>query len=67
VNVVKLRLPAQIRRPGTYTLTWIARSGGESVTRTIKVTLVGPKLTQVQPKRQEVEVVLAGGKPKAGR
>ncbi|MDQ3066537.1 MAG: Ig-like domain-containing protein, partial [Actinomycetota bacterium] len=65
-NVVKLRLPQQIRRPGAYTLTWVARSGKESVRRTLKLTLVGPKLAQVKPKRQEVEVVLAGEKPENG-
>ena len=47
-NVVKLRLPTQIRRPGTYSLTWVARSGTETIRRTVKLTLVGPKLAQVQ-------------------
>jgi hypothetical protein len=65
-NVVKLRLPPQIRRPGTYTLTWVARSGTQTVRRTVKVTLVGPKLTQVKPKREEIEIVLAGEQPAKG-
>jgi hypothetical protein len=65
-NVVKLRLPAQIRRPGTYTLTWVARSGTQTIRRTVKVTLVGPKLAQVKPKREEIEVVLAGEQPAKG-
>ncbi len=63
-NVIKLRLPKQIRRPGTYRLTWIARSETETVRRTIKVVLVGPKLAQVRPPRKQVEVVLAGETPK---
>ena len=59
-NVVKLTLPKQIRRPGTYTLTWIARSGTETVSRTIKLTLVGKKIAQIKASRGEIEVVLAG-------
>jgi hypothetical protein len=59
-NVVKLTLPKQIRRPGTYTLTWIARSGTETVSRTIKVKLVGKKITQIKASRGAIEVVLAG-------
>ena len=64
-NVVKLTLPKQIRRPGTYTLTWIARSGTETVSRTIKLKLVGKKIAQIKASRGEIEVVLAGeGHPK---
>ena len=59
-NVVKLTLPKQIRRPGTYTLTWIARSGTETVSRTIKLKLVGKKIAQIKASRGEIEVVLAG-------
>ena len=62
-NVVKLQLPTQIRRPGTYSLTWVARSGTETIRRTVKLTLVGPKLAQVKPKRDEIEIVLAGEQP----
>lgn len=65
-NVVGLRLPSQIRKPGAYQLTWIARSGTETIRRGVKVTLVGPKLAQVRPKRNEVEVVLAGEQPEKG-
>ena len=61
-NVVRLRLPARIR-PGTYTLTWVARSGTETVSRTVKLTLVGPALARVKPKPSELEVVLAGKTP----
>ena len=38
-KVVKLRLPAQIR-PGTYRLTLVARSGSETIGRTIRFALV---------------------------
>ena len=59
-NVVKLTLPKQIRRPGTYTVTWIARAGKETVSRTVKLKLVGKKVAQIKKSRSEVEVVLAG-------
>jgi DNA-binding response OmpR family regulator len=59
-NVVKLTLPKQIRRPGTYTLTWIARAGTETVSRTVKVKLVSKTVTRVKANRGQVEVVLAG-------
>ncbi|HUP31656.1 MAG TPA: PASTA domain-containing protein, partial [Gaiellaceae bacterium] len=65
-NLVKLTLPRQIRRPGTYTLTWVARSGTETIRRTVRLKLVGPKLAQVKPKRQAVEIVLAGETPPKG-
>jgi hypothetical protein len=62
-TVVKLRVPSQIRRPGTYTIALVARSGSETVRRTISVILVGPKLAQVKPRAQEIEVVLTGAQP----
>ena len=62
-NVLRLRLPATVRRPGSYKLTWIARSGAERISRTIRLTLVGPARSRVKPKPSEVEVVLAGETP----
>jgi hypothetical protein len=59
-NIVKLTLPQQVRRPGIYTLTWIARSGSETVSRTVKLTLTGRSLAQIRPRGSEIEVVLAG-------
>ena len=64
--MVRLRLPAKIR-PGTYKLTWVARSGTETVSRTIRLTLVGAAAAQVKPKRSELEVVLAGETPPGRR
>ena len=49
-NVVKLTLPKQIRRPGTYTVTWIARAGKETVSRTVKLKLVGKNVAQIKKK-----------------
>jgi hypothetical protein len=59
-TVVKLPLPTAIRRPGAYTISLVARSGTETIRRSIKISLVGPRLGQVEPKKQEIEVVLAG-------
>jgi hypothetical protein len=39
-NVVRLRLPATVQRPGAYKLTWVARSGAETVSRSIRFRLV---------------------------
>jgi len=61
-NVVKLRLPPHIRRPGRYSLTWVARSETETIRRTLNVTLVGPKSAPT-PKREVIEVVLASEQP----
>jgi hypothetical protein len=54
-TIVRLRVPRQVRRPGVYTMQWSARAGRQTVSRTIRVRLVG----SVAP-RQRVEVVLAG-------
>jgi hypothetical protein len=54
-TIVHLRIPREVRRPGIYTLRWSARAGRQTVSRTIRVRLVG----RVAP-RQRVEVVLAG-------
>ena len=62
-NVVRLRLPAKVRRPGAHRLTWIARSGTETVSRTITLKLVGPAVAPAKPKPGEVEIVLAGKTP----
>jgi hypothetical protein len=59
-TVVRLRLPQNVRRPGTYSLTWIARAGTETVSRTIRFTLVAPPASR---RRTADEVVLAGETP----
>ena len=38
----------------------VARSGTETVSRTVKLKLVGKKVAQIKTSRSEVEVVLAG-------
>jgi hypothetical protein len=58
-NVVKLRLPQKVRRPGSYTLRWVAHSGTETVSRALRVRLVAPS----QPTPKAGEIVLAGETP----
>jgi len=53
-SIVKVNVPAQVRRPGLYTIRWTATAGGESVTRSIGVRISGGKPTR------PVQVVLAG-------
>jgi len=36
-TIVKLRVPAQVRRPGLYSIRWTAAAGGDVVTRTITI------------------------------
>jgi hypothetical protein len=60
-NVVKLRLPARLSKPGTYSLVWIARSETETVSRTVTIRLVGP--AQAAPKKHDLHVVFAGRTP----
>ncbi|MBI4171450.1 MAG: Ig-like domain repeat protein, partial [Actinobacteria bacterium] len=62
-QIVQLRVPTQIRKPGRYTVSWVARSGTEAIQRTLTMRLLGPELEQVQPAKQQVEVVLAGEQP----
>jgi hypothetical protein len=61
-SIVRLRLPAQVRRPGSYAIRWSARSGTDTVTRTVRIRLVasGKGLPTVSPTTGPVEVVLAG-------
>jgi hypothetical protein len=58
-SIVELRVPARIRRPGTYRFVWVARSGPETIRRTVNVRLVAPS-AKPRPRRQKVEVVVAG-------
>jgi hypothetical protein len=61
-NIAKFRLPARVR-PGTYTLTWVARAAGETVSRTLKVSLVTARSANAKPKPNEIELVLSGQTP----
>jgi hypothetical protein len=59
-QIVKLTMPKEIRRAGTYTLVWTARSGEQTIRKTQKVRVAGPKGTTVIVPTKPVEVVLAG-------
>jgi hypothetical protein len=54
-TIVRLRIPRQVRRPGIYKLRWSARAGRETVSRTVKIRIVG-KVVPVQ----KIQIVLAG-------
>ena len=54
-TIIRLRIPKQVKRPGIYTMRWSARAGRETVSRTIRIRIVGAK-----PPVQRVEIVLAG-------
>jgi hypothetical protein len=68
-SIVKLRLPSQVRRPGVYRIRWTAKSGRDSISRTVKLRLVGSSRglgPVVDPRAPRVEVVLAGGNLQKG-
>ncbi len=50
-SIVKLHLPHQVRRSGLYTMRWTARSGRESISRTITIRLVGARSVIALPAR----------------
>src|SRR5439155_12853018 len=54
-TIVKLKIPRQVQRPGIYKMRWSARAGRQTVTRTVKIRLVGKK-----PPTQKIQIVLAG-------
>ncbi|MFL5945446.1 MAG: Ig-like domain-containing protein [Gaiellaceae bacterium] len=54
-TILKLKFPRQVRRAGVYKMRWSAHAGRETVSRTIKIRIVG----SVQPV-QKVEILLAG-------
>ena len=54
-TIVRLRLPRQVRRPGIYTLSWSARAGRETVSRTVKI-----RIYRSRPPVQRIQIVLAG-------
>jgi hypothetical protein len=62
-TIKRLRMPRQVRRAGKYRLVVTATSGGQVVRRTIRVQVVksGPAGKRGRsPRRQPVEIVLAG-------
>ena len=42
-TIIRLRIPKQVKRPGIYTMRWSARAGRETVSRTIRIRIVGAK------------------------
>src|SRR5207253_3588216 len=40
-SILKLPMPKQVRRPGTYTLVWAATAGGTTIRKSIPVRIVG--------------------------
>jgi hypothetical protein len=58
-TIVNLRIPKQVRRPGIYTMRWGARAGRETVSRTIKIRVIGAR-----PPVQRIQIVLAGAAAK---
>jgi hypothetical protein len=60
-QVIKLRMPPQVRRPGKYRLVLTVQSGSEVVKRTIAVEIVGKNPGKsTSPDKRPVEIVLAG-------
>jgi len=55
-SVVRLRVPRQLRRPGMYTISWLAQAGSERAVRSVHIRLVGAKRGTAAARR----VVLAG-------
>jgi hypothetical protein len=56
-TIVKLNIPRQVRRAGSYSMRWTARAGRDSVSRRFKLRLLGTRaLSSTEP----VEVVLTG-------
>jgi hypothetical protein len=68
-SIVRLRVPRQVRRSGVYSMRWTARSGRETISRTITIRLIGTTKGSTLAPAQPVEVVLAGPATKglAGR
>src|SRR5207253_8759911 len=64
-SILKLPMPKQVRRPGTYTLVWAATAGGTTIRKTIPVKIVGSDAglgKPLNPSSLPVEVVLTGAK-----
>ena len=59
-TIVRLQLPARIKRPGTYRVVWVARSGAETIRRTVNIRLAAPKPLKPRSQQQKVDVVFAG-------
>jgi len=62
-SIVKLRFASRVRRGGIYRLTWLARSGKESISTSARVELIRPRQSRTLPQPRELEVVLASKRP----
>ena len=64
-TIVRLRIPPQVRRSGTYTLRWTARAGRDHVSSRFAIRLIGLP-SGVTPKTGgPIEVVLTGDATRA--
>ena len=63
LNVLKLRLPRQIRKTGTYRIVWVARSGSATARVTVRFTLAAKKAPGRPPRKHAVEIAHPGGTP----
>ncbi|MGH3105160.1 MAG: Ig-like domain-containing protein, partial [Gaiellaceae bacterium] len=66
--IVKLRLPARARRPGRYRIAFAATAEGDTILRTIRVQMTGPRKAAggTRRPRPRVEVVLTGDAAERG-
>ncbi len=62
-SIVELRFASRVRRAGSYRLAWVARSGKETVSTSVRVELIRPRQARTSPRPHELEVVLASMRP----
>jgi len=61
---VKLNIPRQVRRPGSYSMRWTARAGRDLASTRLKIRMVGIRAVKFA---EPIEVVLSGQAPKGAR
>ena len=59
-SIVKLPWPAQVRRPGVYTVSWLADANGQITKRMTHIRIVGKKIVNIGSGAGAPEVVLDG-------
>jgi hypothetical protein len=60
-TIVRLTLPKALRHSGVYRLRVDAAGGGQTVHKTLAISLVGPAKAKVKPIKRVVSVVLVNG------